>query len=66
MTKEIDDRLEDVIKESAMLADAIRYRFLRSARGEYFLAFIAPYVGRGKRFDMALDKQMTEQGGDKP
>ena len=57
----LDKRLKAVSSEAACISDAIRYRYLRSAEGSFFMTFIAPNVGRGKHFDKALDKHMAEK-----
>ena len=56
-----EKRLESVSHESACVADAIRYRYLRSGEGSFFMTCVAPYVGRGKHFDKALDKHMAKK-----
>ena len=38
-----EKRLESVSHESACVADAIRYRYLRSGEGSFFMTFIAPH-----------------------
>ena len=59
MSELLEKRLEAVSNEAACVSDAIRYRYLRSAEGSFFVTFIAPNIGRGKHFDKALDKHMA-------